>query len=275
MTKTELMSLLMELGIHPSRKLGQNFLIDRNLLDWTVRTAGPQPGETILEVGPGTGVLTEQLLAAGADVTAVEVDHRLAAYLRERFAGNPHLRLLEEDACAVDWDALFGPTAYRCIANLPYAISSIVIARFLELPNPPREIYVLLQVEMAERMRAGPGTKAYGALSVHVQLRYHVELLRRISPQVFFPPPDVASAYVRFVLRPDPVPAALRPAVRRVVQLGFSQRRKQLRRLLTSAFPAAQVAGAFAELGLAEDARAEALTPEMLVRLAAALHPLR
>jgi len=271
MTKTELLALLAELEVHPSRALGQNFLVDANLLDWTVRTAAPRAGEQLLEIGAGTGVLTARLLEAGARVLAVEIDHRLAAYLRRHFHNHPNLRLVEGDACDLDYDSLLGAEPYRCIANLPYAVSSVVLAHLLELRNPPRAAFVLLQIEMAERLQAVPGTKAYGALSVLVQLDYEVRILRRIAPEVFFPTPEVGSAYVRFIRRPDALSRALRKQVRAVVRLGFGQRRKQLRKLLTAEFGEARVTAGFARLGLAADVRAEALPVPTFAALAQAL----
>jgi 16S rRNA (adenine1518-N6/adenine1519-N6)-dimethyltransferase len=268
MTRGELIALLAELGVRPSRSLGQNFLVDANLLDWLVRTTAPAPGERILEIGPGTGVLTARLLAAGARVTAVELDHRLAGYLRQHFAGEPGLALVEADACQVDYPALLGDGPFRCIANLPYAVSTVVLMRLLELASPPRECFVLLQEEMAERLRAGPASKEYGALSVLAQLQCSVERVRRVSPQVFFPPPEVGSAFVRLRHRgADALPAAARPALRELLRLGFGQRRKQLRGQLTPRFAAAAVDQAFARLGLAADVRAEALAPAVLLRL--------
>lgn len=274
MTRTELIALLAELGVHPSRALGQNFLIDRNLLEWTVRAAAPQPGERILEIGPGTGVLTHGLLAAGARVTAVELDHRLADWLRGHFADQPRFELVEADACDVDYAALFGTEPYRCVANLPYAVSTVVLMRLLELDNPPQACLVLLQEEMADRLRAAPGSKAYGALSVLTQVRCRVEVLRRVPPQVFFPPPEVGSAFVRLSCRDAAAPLASRDApdpLRTIVRLGFQQRRKQFRRLLAAHYPAAAIDVAFTALGLAPDVRAEALTPPQFVALAARL----
>lgn len=270
MTRTELIRLLNDIGLHPSRKLGQNFLIDANLLDWLVRTAAPAPGEAILEIGPGTGVLTRKLVDAGAELTAVELDHRLAAHIGNEFGGTPGFRLVQGDACDQDYDALMGTRPYRCIANLPYAVSSIVLARFLELRNPPAEIFVLLQLEMAARMRAVPSTKEYGGLSVQMQLDYNVEILRRVPPQVFFPPPEVDSAFVRFTRRPlaPELTPELRRLTREIARLGFGQRRKQLRKLLSARFPVERLDAAFAALNLPADARAEILSPRQFFRLA-------
>lgn len=272
MNKSELCALLTELGVHPSRKLGQNFLLDPNLLDALVKSAELQPGERILEIGPGTGVLTSRLLAAGCEVTAVELDWRLAAYI-ERSYGHlaPRFRLIQGDACKQDYDALMGAEPYRCVANLPYSCSSPFLATMASLANPPRELHVLLQKEMADRLTAAPRSKDYGVLTVRLALRYEMTLIRTVAPEVFFPPPEVMSAFVRLRLRPErPSPEQWAVATR-LATLAFSQRRKQARRLLSTAYPTAAVAKAFATLGLAEGARAEDITPAQFLQLAAEL----
>ena len=271
MNRTELISVLDELGVHPSRRLGQNFLADPNLLAAIVRTAAPQPGEHILEIGPGLGALTGKLLQAGAAVTAVEYDHRLVAYLRRRFAGCANLRLLAADACALDFDQVMGGQEFRCISNLPYAISSVLVAEFLGLRRPPPEMHLLLQLEMADRLAAAPGSKQYGALSVQVQLCYDVQVLRKVPPEVFFPAPEVASAFVHLrqssdVARPHSPERVSR--VRETVRLGFSQRRKQLLKLLSARYGESRTREAFADVGIAESARAEELMPAQFAELA-------
>ena len=143
MNKQELMKQLERCGMRPGRGLGQNFLLDRNQLEWIVRKADLQKDEHILEVGPGFGALTELLLATGAKITAVEYDHRIADHLRERFAGADNLRLIEADACKVDYSELFPEgTRFRCVANLPYAISTVFIAKLLQLKNATIRISV-------------------------------------------------------------------------------------------------------------------------------------
>lgn len=266
--KQDIIQLLDALDVRPNSRLGQNFLVDPNLLDAMLADSAPQADECILEVGPGTGVLTERLLEHGCRVTAVEIDHRLAAHLQTRFADSANLRLLRADACGVDYDAVMGSGPYRCLANLPYACSSVLLARFLAADNPPRELYVLLQREMAQRLAAAPGTKSYGALSVRVQLAYEVCLLRRVPREVFFPPPEVGSSYVRLRLRSDRPMCELRNSVDRVVRTGFSQRRKKLVKLLGAVFGVDRAREAVVGLGLAETVRAEELAPAVFVELA-------
>jgi len=273
MTKTQLIAVLDSLGVHPSRRLGQNFLVDDNLLEAMVRQAEPQAGESVLEVGPGTGVLTRKLLAAGCRVTAVELDHRLAGYLEQELGGHERFRLIQGDACKFDYRELMGEEPFRCIANLPYACSSVFLARLIETAPHARACFLLLQREMAERLGAAPGTKDYGALTVRIQLRYSVSLLRMVPASVFFPPPDVASAFVRLAAVGEGLPLAQQAAAADVATVAFAQRRKKASRLLASAYGAERVAAAFAALELPEDVRAERLSPETFARLAACLAP--
>jgi len=271
MTKTQILALLESLGVRPSRRLGQNFLVDDNLLEAMVRQAGPQAGELVLEVGPGTGVLTRKLLEAGCRVTAVELDHRLAAYLQESLGGHGNFRLVQGDACDFDYRELMGDVPFRCIANLPYACSSVFLARLIETAPRASACFVLLQREMADRLAAPPGSKAYGALSVRIQLRYAVSLLRMVPPSVFFPPPEVGSAFVRLAALPEALPLELQRRAAEIAGVAFAQRRKKAARLLAAVYGEPPVRAAFAELGLAEDIRAERIPPAIFARLAACL----
>lgn len=270
MNKRELLDVLAELDLQPSRRLGQNFLIDANLLQAIVRAADPRPGERILEVGPGTGALTEHLLAAGARVTAVEYDHRLYAYLENRFGGHPGLTLIQGDACRLDYEVLLEKEPFRCIANLPYSCSSPFLARLLDLTVPPGECLFLLQREMALRLGAKPDTKAYGSLTVRVALRYETVIERTIGKAVFHPAPEVDSALVRLT-RHTRVPASLLDLADRLATAAFSQRRKRVERLLLPLFPADRLQAAFVRSGISPDSRAEHIPPEGFVALAACL----
>lgn len=269
MNKRELLDLLQELGLHPSRKLGQNFLLDRNLLSALVRDASVVPGEHILEVGPGTGVLTSVLLSSGCRVTAIELDHRLASYVSRRFAEyGDQFCLLQGDACRVDLSSLVGSEAYRCISNLPYSCSSPFMASLAALANPPTSMHLLLQKEMAERLTASPGSKAYGAFTVRLALRYHTEILRLVPPEVFYPAPDVTSAFVRLRLKSNLPAMDLCHCASSLAGEVFSQRRKKSFNLLARIHPSPLVQAAFAAASLPDDVRAEDISPDAFLVLA-------
>lgn len=269
MRKSELLPILERLGLHPSRSLGQNFLVDDNCLEALVSAAAPQPGETILEIGPGTGVLTERLLEAGCRVTAVELDSRLYSFLADRHASESNLRLLHADACRVDYAELFPEgTPFRVIANLPYSCASQLLAKLADLKNPPSSFHVLLQLEMAERLAATVGTKSYGSLTARLALRYVPEIVRQVPRGVFFPPPEIDSAFLRMTRLPAVPEAALLRQADKLISAAFAQRRKQARKLLGAVAPALDLPGAFAELQIPENARAEEITPRQYLELA-------
>ena len=262
MNKKELLAALDSLGMRPGRGLGQNFLLDGNLLDWTVRNSGAAAGDEVLEVGPGFGALTERLVAAGFRVTAIEFDRRLAEYLRRKFAGAENFRLVEADACKVDYDELFpAGTAYRATANLPYAISSVFIAKMLECRNRPESMFFMLQKEMGERLSAVPGTKAYGALSVRTQMCYETRIEKIVPPQVFCPPPEVDSALVSFKKKGERLlDPALEAKSSSLVRGLFGQRRKQIGKTLGQLVGRENAAKALAALGLSAELRPDRLT---------------
>ena len=273
MNRKELISALAELGMRPGRGLGQNFLTDGNLLDAIARINAPAPGEAILEVGPGFGALTGRLLAAGAQVTAVEFDHRLADYLRRHLACD-NLRLIEADACKVDYAQLFPQGGFRAIANLPYSISSVFIARMLELENPPERMFFMLQREMGERLAALPGTKAYGALSVRVQFDYAVRIERIVPPEVFYPPPEVDSALVEFRRHRDfALDPARRSKLRGIVNTAFAQRRKQLGKVLGAVYGKEAALSALQNAGIAPETRPDKLEGKEFFQLGKELFP--
>ena len=272
MKRRELADILNRLQMHPSKALGQNFLVDENCLDALAREANPQPGEAILEVGPGLGALTQRLLQAGSHVTAIEFDSRLAAYLRQKWGSLPHFQLREEDAGKTDYDALFPQgTPYRCVANLPYSCASVILARMTSAQNPPKSLHVLLQKEMAERLAAQAGTPQYGLLTVRLAFQYQARLARPVPRGVFFPPPEVDSAFLALEARPTPLaPPDLREKAARLAAAAFAQRRKQARKLLEPLLPNANVTALLEELGLPPTARAEVITPQQYILLAQA-----
>ncbi len=273
MNKDDLLNRLAALGMRPGRGLGQNFLLDGNLLDFIVRSAGIAPGEVVLEVGPGFGALSEKLLAAGAELYAVEFDRRVCEYLRKHRT-EPHFHLTEGDGCRVDYDALLpADRPFRAIANLPYAVSSVLIARFLEFTRPPRQMIFMLQKEMGERLAAAPGRGSYGALSVRVQQLYEVKILRMVPPEVFYPAPAVDSALVKFDLRSTIPAPEVRRKLEKVVKLAFSNRRKQLGKVLKQHYEENAIRAALAAIGSTWEIRPERLTVADFEQLAAQLNP--
>ena len=274
MNKQQLLQELEKLGMRPGRGLGQNFLIDANLLDWIVRRNTPQEGEVILEVGPGFGALTRKLLQNNACVTAIEYDHRIAEYLRNNLVSD-HLKLIEQDACQVDYSELFTDSNFRAIANLPYAISTVFIAKMLELANPPREMFFMLQKEMGERLSATCGSKAYGALSVRCALSYEVKIEKIVPPEVFYPAPDVESALVSFKLKDNRVrDAKLLKRCVGIIKAAFLQRRKQMGKVLASSYGKELMAKAMEQADLAWEIRPDKVTPEQFLHLATILEQL-
>jgi len=267
MKKTELMKVLEEFNFRPGKILGQNFLIDDNLLEFIVRTTAPQPGEVILEAGPGFGALTRKMLNSGAEVHAIEFDHRICDYLRNNLQ-HERFHLTEGDACRVKIaDILPENKDFRSIANLPYAISSIYIAKMLELPRLPRQMLFMLQKEMGLRMAAQPGTKNYSALSVRAQAMYHVKLLRTVPKQVFFPQPGVDSALVDFHLKSDALSQTAGAQLGKVARCAFSQRRKKMIKPLARNYGQAVVEAAFAALSLDLEIRPDKLDTATFIAL--------
>ena len=262
--------------------LGQHFLRDPKLLTQIVDALEPAPGDVVLEIGAGRGSLTEQLLARGLRVIAMEKDRRLAAQLGTRNAerGTELLTIVHGDALQLDWHALidtgsavprsdFHVPRFKIVGNIPYAITSPLIDKALTPPLPERIVF-LVQREVAERLAARPGSRAYGALSVGVQATCRVERLFGVRAGAFHPAPQVASALVRLTPRPDPLvtPAETR-AFRAFVTACFTRRRKQLRNVVMAATgrPAAAVLAGLAQLELDPAARPETLAPEQFVRL--------
>jgi len=248
-------------------RLGQNFLADPNLLDAIVRDAELDPGEVVLEVGAGEGVLSERLAAAAAHLHTVEIDRGLEDALAP-IAALPNVELHWGDAMKLDL-ASFDPAPTAMVANLPYSVATPLLLRTIELLPPLERWTVMVQREIADRLRAAPGNRTYGSPSAVVQLACEVELLRAVDPAVFKPRPRVDSAILR-LRRTGPGADA---ETRQLIRAAFAHRRKSLARSLEHAAPGGREAtrAALAELGLPEDARAEALAPEQFAALSAKL----
>jgi 16S rRNA (adenine1518-N6/adenine1519-N6)-dimethyltransferase len=236
MTLKEIRAALESRGLRPLKQLGQNFLHDQNLARWLAESAleGLAPGARVVEIGPGLGALTGYLLARGGPLIALEKDRGLCVFLRERFANEiaaGQLDLREGDALEL-LPKIDPPSALIC-GNLPYYISTPLLMECLRRPGDPARLFFLVQKEVGQRLASPPGGKVYGALSVVVQTGYEISLARTLPGSVFYPPPEVESVAVRLTPRAEPlVPVAERESFIKVVQRGFSQRRKKLSNLL-------------------------------------------
>jgi 16S rRNA (adenine1518-N6/adenine1519-N6)-dimethyltransferase len=256
------------------KRFGQHFLNDPRLLARIADAAELTGRETVIEVGPGRGSLTDQLVPRAQRVIAIEIDRALAQRLRERYASEPKVEIVEGDVLAQDLGALAGGP-YALIGNVPYYITTPIIFHALSAPRPTRAVF-LVQREVAERMAAPPGSKTYGALSVTLQSLATVELLFSVPSGAFKPPPKVESAVVRITPRGTTgVPVALEEKFRRMVQGAFAQRRKQMGRVLRSlaSLDAPAADALLTGIGIAPEARPETLSPEDFARLFAALSP--
>ena len=268
---SEVRALLTQLDFHPSRILGQNFLIDRNILNILLDAAELRPDDAVVEVGPGLGVLTEALLDRAASLTAVEKDNRLAPYLRERFADHPKLTLHHSDILDCDFPALFPQPGMKLVANLPYAIAARLLVELTAIPHPPALIVVTIQREVAERLAAKPGSNDYGLLSILLQRHYAIATIKHISPSCFWPPPEVQSSISKLVRRPEPLGGpADELALRDLLRHAFSRRRKTMARSLRDLVP--DPLPALESAGIPPTARAEELPPELWPTLLRALH---
>ena len=213
--------------IKMSKKLGQNFLIKRGIVDEIVHAAELTPGEPVLEVGPGIGTLTQGLAQSGADVTAIELDRRLLEVLDTTLASYDNVRIVHGDVLKLDVPTIMNHKPFKVVANLPYYITTPIIMSLLESKLPIERLVVMVQKEVALRMVAKPATKDYGALSVAVQYYTEPDIVLDVPPKSFLPAPAVTSSVIRCVLRDKPpVDVIDEKLFFRVVKAGFAQRRK-------------------------------------------------
>jgi 16S rRNA (adenine1518-N6/adenine1519-N6)-dimethyltransferase len=287
-TLSYIKGLLQSRRLIPKNKMGQNFLIDLNLVDLVVRTAELSRDDCVLEVGTGTGGLTARLADQAGAVFTVELDPAFYDMSRQVLADRPNVRQLRGDALAgknelnpqmlAGWDALAaerGLSRCKLVANLPYAIATPLVTNLIIAGAPVERMVVMIQWELAERMMAVPGTKDFGALAVLLQSVTNVEVVRRIAPSNFWPRPEVDSAIV--VIRPNPEKAKSVPDLKKwraFLRDLYTQRRKNLRQAL-SGWPQGRrdkkdVDARLAAHGFDGSARAETLTVEQHLRLYAA-----
>jgi len=275
LTRAEVADLLARVGRHPSRALGQNFVVDANTVRRIARLAAVGKGDRVVEIGAGLGSLTLALAETGASVTAVEIDRHLVPLLREQVEPRG-VRVVEGDALRLDWAALLGDgdgegedEPWVLVANLPYNVATPLVADLLDGVPAIGRMLVMVQREVAERLAARAGDEAYGAVSVKVAYWAEATVVGAVPASVFLPRPNVESALVSIVRRPAPAtdadPARLFPLVR----AGFGQRRKMLRRSLAGLVGPDD----FAAAGIRPEARAEELGVEEWGRLAACAPP--
>lgn len=269
-SRREWMRLMTELGIRPNKGLGQHFLFERGIVERMVRQAGITRDETVLEVGPGLGILTSELLRKAGSVVAVELDRSLAAHLRDAFADLPGFRLVEGNALTTPIDELVPlDEPYDVVANLPYSMGSAILRHLLEQPRKPRRMTVMLQKEVAERLVAEPPEMSI--LGVATQFYALPRMAFIVAPEVFIPPPKVESAVVILDVREERLlPVEMEPIFFKIVTAGFRQKRKQVANSIADVLrlPKAEIAAWLVETNVDPMRRAETLTVEEWVALA-------
>ena len=262
--------------VKAKKRLGQNFLVDRNYQERIIAAARPSPGETIVEIGPGMGALTRLLVNSGARVVAVELDAGLARTLQDEFSGVPDFRVINADALEIRISDLIAPAkTARVVANLPYYISTPIISRLIESRHHLSEMVLMLQREVVERIVATPGGKEYGYLSVVVQFYCEARRLFDVPPSAFKPSPKVYSSVMRLTVRTSPlVPVQSETGFIRTAQIIFAHRRKTLLNNLRAAnesLDAASLTRLSAESGIDLSRRGETLSIAEVARLSDAL----
>ena len=258
--------------IRAKKSLGQNFLIDPNYQRKIIAAIDPQPGDRIVEIGPGTGALTQHIVGKVESLTAVELDDGLAAQLAERFSEHD-FKLIHADVMTVDFSAV---AATKVVGNIPYNITSPLIFKLLEREARPPEILLMVQKEVADRIVAPPGGRDYGALSVGVQSVAQVERLFIVPRGAFRPVPKVDSAVVRIVpQRPPALSQAEETDLRALTRAAFSWRRKQVQNILRNAenfgVTQQQLTSLEEATGIAMNDRPEQIAPNQFIALARAL----
>lgn len=278
---TRTKAIIQRYGFSFKKSLGQNFLIDQNILDKIVDAAGLDQAAGALEIGPGIGALTERLAMTAGAVTAVEIDRRLIPILKDVLSPYPHVKIRNEDVLQVNLQELFaedfaGRDRVSVVANLPYYVTTPILMKLLEEKLPLEHIVVMIQKEVAERMAASPGGKEYGSLSIAVQYYSEPELVCIVPRTVFIPQPNVESAVIRLKVRErPPVEVADEKHFFDVVQAAFTQRRKTIANNLKARFFPGEgrerLEALLAEAGIEPSRRGETLSIEEYARLSAVL----
>ncbi len=274
MNHSEILSVLEQAGVRPSKKLGQNFLTDANVARWIVDQLDPQPDDTVLEVGPGTGALTENLVGRVKRIILVEFDARLAEYLTKRFADRDDVEVHHADGARFDPRVLFKHSPVKFLGNLPYSAGGAIMRNFMKRPTMISKAVLMLQKEFIDRIVAKPRTKEYGVLSLRMQSEWNSKPLKTIPPEAFFPRPLIDSTVMLCEPRPQDLPVYDARLFDELVRRGFAQRRKQIKKQMP-AEPAWDVVAE--KVGLPLTVRAEEVTLEQWVELTREYddHPLK
>lgn len=264
------------------KKFGQNFLVDRNILDKIIESADITKQDCVLEIGPGIGTMTQRLAEKAGEVVAVEIDRNLIPILQDTLSDYNNVTIMNEDILKVDINALVeernGGKPIKVVANLPYYITTPIIMALFEKYVPLQSVTIMVQKEVADRMQVGPGTKDYGALSLAVQYYARPEIITRVPASCFMPKPGVDSTVIRLVrYEKPPVEVEDEDRLFAIIRASFNQRRKTLANGLANAgglgVSRAQVEQALEQMGLSAATRGETLTLERFAELSNLLPP--
>lgn len=268
--------ILKAFGLRMSKKLGQNFLIDRHIVEGIVDAAEINAGDRVLEIGPGIGTLTQGLAEAGASVTAVELDKKLPAVLKETLKGYDNVKIVPGDILKVNIKEIMGEGEFKVAANLPYYITTPILMTLLERHLPITNMVTMVQKEVAERMIAEPDSKAYGALSVAVQYYTEPKIVLDVPPRSFIPAPEVDSVVIACKVRKTPAVAVTDEKMFfRVVKAAFGQRRKTLANALKGGgFPKEKISPTMEQANIELNRRGETLSLTEFASLADAFSKL-
>jgi len=274
MNQTEIRARLDSMGVIPSKKLGQNFLIDENVARWIVDQLDVQPGDTVVEVGPGTGALTEHVVELADKVILVEFDARLAEGLTIKFAENDKVEVHHFDGARFDTRQLYKHQPVKLLGNLPYSAGGAIMRNFMKRPSPVCKAVLMLQKEFIDRIIAKPHTKTYGVLSLRMQSEWVSKPVKTIPPEAFFPRPLIDSTVMVCEPRGEDLPVYDARLLDEIIRRGFSQRRKQIKKQMPETADWEQAAD---QIGVPHTARAEEISLEQWVELARIYddHPLK
>lgn len=274
MTGKEIKEALDRFNVLPSKQMGQNFLIDPNMARWIVSQLEIAENDTVVEVGPGTGALTEHIVGVAKRVILIEFDARLAAFLTDRFAGDASVEVHHADGARFDVRQLFPHRPLKFLGNLPYSCGGAILKNLLSRPHPFHRAVIMLQKEVIDRLAAAPGSKDYGMLSLRTQVDWIVEPQRTVPPEAFHPRPAIDSTVAIMRPRTEGLPAFDRRLFDELLRRGFAQRRKQLKKQLPEGTNWEKISQ---ELGVPTTARAEELDLAKWIALTRACdtHPLK